>query len=93
MNLIEKIREQSRKEVNVILNNGGRNIEQYTLVNNDGYTFDLEGIRCDARHWRNVYGAEVNVWEIHLSDESKRPVVRETIIKIEKELNELLRGE
>ena len=42
---------------------GMTDIKYYMLINNEGYTFtDKEGRRCDLRHWRNVYGSEVDFW-------------------------------
>ena len=39
-------------------------IEPYSLVSNSGVTFILDNVRYDARHWRNVYGADVDYWNI-----------------------------
>ena len=43
---------------------GLSDISGYTLVNNYGYTFNYKGQRYDARHWLNVYGADVDYWDI-----------------------------
>lgn len=44
--------------------NGATNIEGYSLVNNYGFTFDLDGKKYDARFWANCYGTALNRWEV-----------------------------
>lgn len=51
----EKIEEMLRQE-------GAENIRHYSLVSNSGFAFDLNGEHYDLRHWRNVYGCEVDYW-------------------------------
>ena len=50
---------------NIIEKHGGEDIKSYCLVNNHGYTFNLNGVKCDLRHWLNVYGARCDFWAIH----------------------------
>lgn len=71
------MKDQEELEMNIIKKYGGTDIEPYCLVNNTGYTFILNGIKLDARHWRNVYGAECNFFDIHgtvsiLDDETRK---------------------
>lgn len=47
---------------------GCENINDYSLINNYGFTFKKKGNRYDLRHWLNVYGASVDFWEIHALD-------------------------
>lgn len=69
----------------VLANAGCTNIEHYSLVNNDGYTFEYANTKYDARHVRNVYGASVNFWEISFTSGER---VKEDILKnIEETLN------
>lgn len=46
----------------LLIKMGCENIEHYTLVNNTGYTFTRTDIKYDVRHWRNCYGAELDIW-------------------------------
>lgn len=43
---------------------GIEEVKHYTLINNEGYTFTKHGKKYDLRHWRNVYGAEVDFWSV-----------------------------
>ena len=61
-------------------------VDSYCLINNSGIVFTLDGIKYDARHWRNVYGVSTNFWDIMLIGGGK--IENETIKAIEKELNE-----
>ena len=54
---------------NIIEKHGGENIKSYCLVNNHGYTFTLKGVKCDLRHWLNVYGVHSDFWAIHTTGE------------------------
>lgn len=40
------------------------NMEEYTLINNYGYTFTHKDIRFDARFWENCYGFLINTWSV-----------------------------
>ena len=63
---------------------GATNIEFYMLVNNDGYTFELEGVRFDLRHWRNVYGVETDFWDVmYLSNPNEKSHILAGEIKAE----------
>ena len=55
MNLLDRIRQKQEKEISIIKKYGGYNIESYTLISNDGYTFKIGNYSYDARHWRNCY--------------------------------------
>ena len=44
---------------------GATNIKFYMLVNNDGFTFEIGGVKFDLRHWRNVYGVETDFWDVN----------------------------
>lgn len=48
----------------VLAANGATNIEEYSLVNNYGFVFDLDGKKYDARFWANCYGTALNRWEV-----------------------------
>jgi hypothetical protein len=50
--------------VDLLKAHGATNIDGYVLINNDGYTFEKDGVRYDARFWRNCYGAEVYRWGV-----------------------------
>ena len=45
-------------------NYGVTNFDYYSLINNYGYHFVYKGIRYDYRHILNVYGADVDFWEL-----------------------------
>ena len=91
MSLLETLKKQEEIETNIIKKYGGTNIEHYTLINNDGYVFKIGDISLDARHWRNWYGMECNKWLVNVTnynvDDSN---IREAVINIEKELNEVI---
>ena len=65
---------------------GCTNIDDYTLINNSGVTFEYNGKRYDARHWRNVYGVSCNHWDIMLTAGGK--VEDAKVLEMEKALNE-----
>ena len=87
--MITKMQEQSQKEMDIIKKYGGSNIKTYTLVNNDGYTFELDNCKCDARHWRNCYGAEMNSFDVTATGDVTEDI-RTKINNIQKELNEII---
>lgn len=60
MNKFEKRRE---KELKVLREHGATNIERYNLINNFGYTFEIDGKEYDARFWANCYGYSPMRWE------------------------------
>lgn len=82
------------KELEIIQKYGATDIEDYTLVNNDGFTCTLGGARFDARHWRNVYGVDVNYYDITGGDALPKDDSAENvwiaIEAMEKELNEVI---
>lgn len=50
----------------MLIEEGATEIEHYTLVNNDGFTFRHKNKRYDLRHWRNSYGASCDFWHTHI---------------------------
>ena len=77
------------KEREVILNNNFEIVKEYSLVNNYGYIVKVNNNEYDLRHWRNIYGAEINYWEISgkvASEEDKNK-----LIELQKEMNEYCR--
>lgn len=77
-------RENEKHVLNVLKSNGAENIEGYVLVNNWGYTFEVSGVKYDARFWANCYGAAVNAWEVFACGGKTDVELKK---KIEKELN------
>ena len=77
----------------VLAANGATNIEEYSLVNNYGFTFDLDGKKYDARFWANCYGTALNRWEVmsrNKREDDPRfvyPVDPELKARLEKALN------
>ena len=71
---------------------GATNIEGYCLINNYGYTFELDGKRYDARYWANCYGVALNVWRVDsLNRRTDNPNFYEPIDpKLEKALENAL---
>ena len=65
------------------------NIETYALGSNSGITFVLDNVKYDARHWRNVYGADVNYWDITAVEGST--VKSDILDAIKNELNSICR--
>ena len=70
---------------------GATDIKRYTLINNYGYNFSIDGIGYDIRFWANCYGADVNKWQIMpctKGDDGKYiPMDRDLAKKIEAEFN------
>lgn len=64
---------------------GADNIKGYCLVNNYGYTFNLNGVRCDARYWANCYGAALDEWRV--DGRESNPETNAKLKEIETELN------
>ena len=56
-------RENEKHVLNVLKSNGAENIKGYTLVNNWGFTFEVSGVKYDARFWANCYGVAWNAWD------------------------------
>lgn len=44
------------------------NLEQYSLINNYGFKFTINGLKYDLRHVLNVYGAETDFWTLANKD-------------------------
>lgn len=87
--------EDMKKAKAVLEKHGATNLESYTLINNFGWTFDMDGRRYDARYWANCYGVPLERWEISVGktyrDENGQPCVypmdKELQETIERELN------
>lgn len=81
------------KIVKVLEKNGATNIEGYTLISNFGYTFKLNGMKCDARYWANCYGCALDVWKVHSlqrgEDGKYVPLDKGIADGLEHELNEI----
>ena len=95
MKVLDMLKEQEKRETDVIKKYGGEEISSYTLINNNGYTFSLGYLVIDARYWRNFYGAECNSWTVDIVKYGDAEVSTETleILKnIERELNEVIRN-
>lgn len=72
----------------IIKKYGGDNIKGYSLINNYGYTFTLDGLRLDLRYWANCYGVALDYWRIHAIGGQKTSDEQKKIIKaIEDEAN------
>lgn len=41
---------------------GATDIKFYSLINNYGYTFRLDGVKHDIRFWANSYGCHIGKW-------------------------------
>lgn len=82
------------REVMILEKFGAKNIEGYCLINNYGYTFEIDGKKYDARFWANCYGACLNVWIVDSLNKRKddprfyEPVAPELKKEIEDALNE-----
>ena len=86
--------DELKKAKEIIENNGGVIVKDYTLINNYGVTFELNEIPYDARHWINCYGCEVNYYEVHkFIDYKNDDKNRKVIEKIKDELNKMIMGE
>ena len=59
-----KIIEEMRNQEELLKEAGAQEVEHYTLINNDGYTFNKGGKKYDMRHWINMYGGDVDFWSI-----------------------------
>ena len=68
---------------------GATEIERYSLINNYGYRFKIDGIKYDIRFWANCYGAELNVWRIHSQTQGEDG----TYIQMPKELAKKIEAE
>lgn len=51
-------------QLNYLISMGCSDVKEYCLVNNFGYTFNLDGSRYDLRYWANCYGCELNYWSL-----------------------------
>lgn len=83
------------KAKQILEKHGATNLDGYVLVNNYGWTFDMNGRRYDARYWANCYGVALDRWGISVGktyrDENGQPCVypmdSDLKQKIENELN------
>ena len=90
----DKVAEAAPKTpLDVLSSNGATDIQDYSLVNNFGYTFALGGKHYDARFWANCYGTALNRWEVSCMDKREddpryvQPVDPELKERLEKALN------
>ena len=61
----KEVREMAKERtVEILEAYGATDIEGYTLISNYGYTFKLNGIKCDARYWANCYGCALDKWDV-----------------------------
>lgn len=70
---------------------GAQNIRSYILISNSGYVFDLDGGTYDLRHWRNIYGAQVDHYSYIDTSKAQSDTLaklREILEEIKKELKE-----
>ena len=83
------------KIVEVLEKYGATNIKGYCLINNYGYTFELDGAEYDARFWANCYGFSPMRWDIHGGKESGKCDAKETpfCIPMEKQLRDRILAE
>lgn len=75
-----------REALDVLKDFGATDFKSYSLINNWGYTFKINGIKFDARFWENMYGFSPMKWGVHMVDEydeKYKPLMEE----IENELN------
>ena len=59
---MKKLSFQEFKEY--LASKGVEDFKGYTLINNYGYTFKYKGVKYDLRHVLNVYGADVDWWDL-----------------------------
>ena len=52
------------REIAFLQEYGATDIEPYNLISNYGYTFNLDGVKCDIRYWANCYGCALNSWQL-----------------------------
>lgn len=83
--MVINILESLKKEKEIIERNNAKIIDTYNLVNNYGYKILFNNNEYDLRHYLNIYGQEVNYWEVSgkckASEEDKK-----ILIDLEKEL-------
>lgn len=75
----------------ILKKHGAQEIRYYSLINNSGYVFTLDGSRYDLRHWRNIYGVEVD----HYNYVTTKDASEETSKKLRailEEIKEAIRG-
>ena len=75
----------------MLLKHGATNLNFYMLINNDGFNFELNGVKYDLRHFRNIYGASVNYFKI-VSGINKDDANADELRRIENDANELNKG-
>lgn len=88
------ISEELRRAKEIIQNHGYIVLEDYMLINNYGIIFSTDGSnRIDARHWLNIYGAEVNYYSITLNlvDHPELEELKPFMKLLEDDLNQMLR--
>lgn len=86
--MINKIIEEEKKIKAMLIKHGATDIKSYLLINNSGYEFIIKGVKYDLRHWRNVYGCEVDYYRIIETPKNDYEIVK----AINKEANEILKS-
>ena len=81
---------QSDKVKEMLINYGAYDIKHYLLINNSGFIFYLNGIKYDLRHYRNIYGADVNYYAVLHYDKNDKNA--DTLRKITNEANNILKS-
>lgn len=73
------ISERIDKEKEVLKKHGAENVEGYSLINNYGYRYTIDGKKYDSRFWANCYGCALNTWSDGLKeiDDDLNEVYRE----------------
>lgn len=78
-----------QKERDAILSSGFEIVDDYSLVNNYGYKIKLNNTEYDLRHWKNIYGIEVDYWSVDnksKASEEDRKKIEELEKKMTREL-------
>ena len=50
----------------------GVEFQEYNLVNNHGMTAETDQSSIDIRHWLNLYGVDVDYWDIRIVNKETR---------------------
>ena len=88
--MLTKLFEKQDKVKEAIIKAGGLNIKHYLLINNEGFTFELNGLKVDLRLWRNVYGCEANFYAYHLpNNNTPTEAERQTLNALRDEANKI----
>ena len=75
------------KELNELKALNLNDLEQYSLINNYGFIFTINGLKYDLRHVLNVYGAETDFWTLTTKDKEIGFDTFEEVLETLKELS------